>query len=614
MNKTHKKTYPASHAVPPMTKNKKSQRDSADPEIAELNRTKPNSEKALKQELNQRTRECSQIKKELKQAQAEFKKIDKIHQQKNDLLEAIIANAGGPVFSVDRRYCYTSFNQPHAEVMKSLFGADIKIGQNLLDYHTNPVDRLEAKKNLDQAFCGETVIVESYAGAVIRSRRYFEIVHQPIRAYNNNVVGASVYARDITDHKRTESELARQNQKINEILTSIQDDFYVLDRDWNFVYTNRQFTTKIGKEPEDFLGKNIWKMFPKHVGTVFEENFRAAMEKRQIRRFEISGKYTDAWYSMTVFPSADGITVLGTNISERKRAEKALQESEERFRLALRNAPVTVAVQDCDLRFQWAYNQRSVDPTAIIGKLDTDLFPPEDAARLIALKRKVLETEKEVSEQLWINSAGRRFFLDLHLEPLRDASGRVSGIGLASVDLTPMKLAEQDLLQARNELETRVRERERLLLQIEEQKRQAEAMADEAEKHQAEIEAVFNALTDSIIVYGPDEVALRANAAAKTMLGFDPIGVDLAKNMVTAGTKGGPRASVTARALRGEPVTEADRIGHLHTHAGHARANHRRGHSIPGYHGTQTGGGNARLAGLLSGEEPQSGCGNGAGR
>ena len=136
--------------------------------------------------------------------------------------------------------------------------------------------------------------------------------------------------RDISTQMRLrekEEQLKQSNQKLNDILESIQDDFYVLDRDWKFVYASRSFTSKIGKEPADFIGKNIWKMFPKHIGTTFEENLRATMEKDEIRSFEIPGKYTNAWYRMKTFPSAEGITVLGTDITERKRAEQALQDA-----------------------------------------------------------------------------------------------------------------------------------------------------------------------------------------------------------------------------------------------------------------------------------------------
>ncbi|WP_410509125.1 PAS domain S-box protein [Methanosarcina hadiensis] len=136
------------------------------------------------------------------------------------------------------------------------------------------------------------------------------------------------------ERKRAEEMLERSNQRINEILNSIQDDFYVLDRDLNFVYASKQFTSKIGKEPKDFVGKNIWKMFPKYTGTDYEENLNTVMDKREIRRFEMSGRYTDAYYSMAVFPSAEGITVLGTDITEQKKIEETLRESEARRKVA----------------------------------------------------------------------------------------------------------------------------------------------------------------------------------------------------------------------------------------------------------------------------------------
>ena len=58
---------------------------------------------------------------------------------------------------------------------------------------------------------------------------------------------------------------------------------------------------------------------------------------------------------------------------------------------ALRNAPVSVAAQDRDLRYVWAYNQRTAPPEGIIGHTDADLFMPADAAHLDAVKKRVLE-------------------------------------------------------------------------------------------------------------------------------------------------------------------------------------------------------------------------------
>jgi PAS domain-containing protein len=74
--------------------------------------------------------------------------------------------------------------------------------------------------------------------------------------------------------------LIRLNQDINDILESIQDNFYVINRDWDYVYVGKKAASALGMDPKDFIGKNLWKMFPKYEGTVDGENFRNSMEKR----------------------------------------------------------------------------------------------------------------------------------------------------------------------------------------------------------------------------------------------------------------------------------------------------------------------------------------------
>ncbi len=127
--------------------------------------------------------------------------------------------------------------------------------------------------------------------------------------------------------------------------------------------------------------------------------------------------------------------------------------------MALRNAPVSVSAQDHDLRFTWAYNQRTARPEEILGKFDADIFTPEDTERLTMIKRRVLEENAEVREQMWLDRPSGRMFLDVCFEPIRDEAGRAIGVGTATVDLTPMKIAEEALSKSKDELELRVAER-----------------------------------------------------------------------------------------------------------------------------------------------------------
>jgi PAS domain S-box-containing protein len=183
----------------------------------------------------------------------------------------------------------------------------------------------------DGLFDKYVVVVET--GRPLHHEHYYE--HEGLKTWFDTCAvqlgdGFAVTFSDITVRKRAEEALERSKQRLAEVLDSIEDDFYALDRDWRFTFTSEHFTSRIGKRPEDFLGHNIWEMFPKHLGTVYEENLRAAMDKRETRRFEIGGKYTDAWYRMTVSPSAEGITILGTEITENKKIEEALREADQR--------------------------------------------------------------------------------------------------------------------------------------------------------------------------------------------------------------------------------------------------------------------------------------------
>ena len=174
-----------------------------------------------------------------------------------------------------------------------------------------------------------------------------------------------------------------------------------------------------------------------------------------VKRADEIGELSCAFNQMTA--NLNEVTAskadLEREIAERKQAENALRQSEDHFKLALAHAPVSVATQDRDLRYTWAYNQRTRGVDEIVGKTDADLFPLE-ATHLADLKRQVLETGKDVRERLWATSNGERLFLDLFIEPLINERGESYGVGLATVDLTQVKLAEEALSENKSTLQS----------------------------------------------------------------------------------------------------------------------------------------------------------------
>lgn len=222
MSDIKKKSNRTSPAEAPIIINNNLNRIPGKNKIEVIKCTHKKNEKTFKEELMQCKVELRQTRQKLKEAMSEFKKAVEIQENIIATQDSVIACAGEPVFSIDRRYCYTSFNKQHADVMKGLFGKDIEIGHNLLDYHTNSNDRASAKKNIDRALKGEAVIEESFAGEEARNRRFFEIAHYPDRGPNGKIKGVIIYARDNTELKKKEEENKRIARTLRALSNSDQ--------------------------------------------------------------------------------------------------------------------------------------------------------------------------------------------------------------------------------------------------------------------------------------------------------------------------------------------------------------------------------------------------------
>ncbi|HCF58093.1 MAG TPA: hybrid sensor histidine kinase/response regulator, partial [Myxococcales bacterium] len=127
---------------------------------------------------------------------------------------------------------------------------------------------------------------------------------------------------------------------------------------------------------------------------------------------------------------------------ERRRAEEALRENEQRLSLIVAKSPDVITLQDRELRYQWISNAPGSLAERILGHTDDELLPSETAQALISAKRRVLGTGE--SARLEVPSLVRRevAFFDVALEPWRDAAGKIVGIFGYSRDITERRRAE----------------------------------------------------------------------------------------------------------------------------------------------------------------------------
>ena len=374
--------------------------------------------------------------------------------QKTDILESI--TDGFVAFDKEWRYTYVNSN-----AAKILHASKAElIGKVAIDVFPNAAKFLiEFKRAVSS---GHPVHFEEYYPEPLNV--WYECHCYPSQD------GLTVFFSDITHRKKAEEAIKQSEEQSRQRAEELQKLMDIIpaaiwvsnDPECKVIVGNKtanQFYEAAGGEnvsagPARGGEKDTTRRFFKDGKELQPEELpmqEAAFKNKEIKNSELE-VLAPSGRKMTILGSAKplltnegkvrGCLAAFMDITERKKVEEALHLSEERFRIGLKNAPVSVAVQDCTLRYIWAYNQKTAQPNEIIGKLDKEIFTPEEAARLDVIKRRVLKEGVELREQQWYNRPSGPIFLDVTWSPLHDSKGKIIGVASATIDLTDMKRTE----------------------------------------------------------------------------------------------------------------------------------------------------------------------------
>jgi PAS domain S-box-containing protein len=148
----------------------------------------------------------------------------------------------------------------------------------------------------------------------------------PIYDEEGTLVAIEGIARDITKRKLTEVALQEANNRLIDILESISDGFFALDHDLKVTYFNKAAADLLNRSVDEVLGEDLFAAFPEAQGSIFDEQYRWALEHQEFVSFEIyfgAEPYRN-WYNVRAYPYAGGLSVFFQVTTERKTAEEAL--------------------------------------------------------------------------------------------------------------------------------------------------------------------------------------------------------------------------------------------------------------------------------------------------
>ncbi|MDD5167200.1 MAG: PAS domain S-box protein [Syntrophales bacterium] len=285
------------------------------------------------------------------------------------------------------------------------------------------------------------------------------------------IVGA---IRDITDRKHAEEALRLSEEKYRTILSSIEEGYYEIDLAGNLTFFNHSLVKMLGYGEEELMGMNNRRYTEKEVAkTVFRaynEVYRTGVSSKQVdwELIRKDGSKINVETSVSLMRDVAGNPIgfrgILLDVTARKQAERALQESQQRLADIIEFLPDATLVIDIDGKVI-AWNRAMEEMTGVKGQ---DIMGKGDYAYAIPFygkRRPILidlalksdpNLEKQYAsiqrhgynvsgESLMLNMDGGKVFLWGTATPLRDPEGRIEGAIESIRDITDRKGLEEDI-------------------------------------------------------------------------------------------------------------------------------------------------------------------------
>ena len=273
-----------------------------------------------------------------------------------------------------------------------------------------------------------------------------------LRDARGEIVGVVTSFDDITERKQAEEALRDSKDRVVNIVESITDAFVTVDKEWRFTFLNQRAKEILLPLKGNFLGKNLWAELPDLIGTPAEANYRRCMNEQVTVGFELFYPPLHGWFEVRAYPSKDGLSIYFQDVTERKRAEDSLRESDDRYRAAIEAVSDLIWTNSVDGLMEgeqqgWGdFTGQSHDEYQGYGW--SKAVHPEDAQPTIdEWNRAVAEKRIFVFEHRVHRRDGEWRLCSIRAVPILNADGKIREWVGVHTDITERKRDEEKLRQ-----------------------------------------------------------------------------------------------------------------------------------------------------------------------
>ena len=259
---------------------------------------------------------------------------------------------------------------------------------------------------------------------------------------------------DITERKQAGEALRASEEELRALFAAMTDVILVLDAEGRYQKIAPTDPAYLFKPPADLLGKGLHEVFPKEEVDFFLAHIRRALDEDRMHRVEyslqISG--TEVWFDGSVSPmSKDSVIWIARDITERKRAEEELLQSEQRYRLLFEQNPQPMWVFDLETLSFLEVNEAAIyhygyAREEFLKMTIKDIRPPEDVPNLLDNVSRITPQYEEAGT--WRHRKKDGTIIDVEITAHEVTFYRRPAQMVLAYDVTERGLLEEQLRQS----------------------------------------------------------------------------------------------------------------------------------------------------------------------